>query len=582
MPAVAPALVPGVAWDEKMPKKTSPMQSVRCTIAGNWFPKWKSGLNMFAVHHKTVGLILTLVAAASSTACKVHHRAVLTYHYDNLRTGWNSEEKRLTPASVVSPKFGILHSVTLDDQVDAQPLVVPDEKITGGPDPGRHDVVYVATEANTIYAIDASSGAVLLHPNFGPAVPEPLGCNNNGPSVGITSTPVIDLNSNTIYLVTYTLDVGNPTYHIHALDLGNLKDKIPPVEVKASHTLSDGTTFNFDARYQRQRPALIEANGNVYAGFGSFCDFSANQSRGWVLGWKLGSLTPLAANQLNDRLASSPDTFFLSSVWMSGYGISADGQGNLYFVTGNSDSNASGTTYNGTTDVQESVVKLSPDLQTVQDLFTPSDVQSLDEADNDYGSGGALLLAPQPGPLPHLVAAAGKNGNMYLLNREHLGGYTPGGPDKVVGIVNIGGCWCGQSYFSDGVGHVVSSGGSNVTLWRVETSPSVKLVNEGTSASIGGAGQDPGFFTTISSNGSKDAVVWAISRPNGSPPPAAAANVSLYAFGATASAGTLPTLFSATAGTWPYTSGNANLVPVVSGAKVFVASYRQLTIFGLH
>ena len=523
--------------------------------------------------------LLIVIGAIFNAACKVHHHEVLTYHYDNLRTGWNSEEKHLKPAKVNSPAFGLLHSVSLDDQVDAQPLIVPDEKITSGPDPGKHDVVYVATEANTIYAIDASSGTVLLQPNFGPPVPMPLGCNNNGPVVGITGTPVIDRKSNTMYVITYTLNAGVPSYHIHALDLGNLTDRIPPVEVKASHTLTDGTTFNFNPTYQRQRSALLEANGNIYAGFGSFCDFSANLSRGWVLGWRTGSLTPLGANQLNDQLAVSPSTFFLSSVWMSGYGLSADGSGSLYFVTGNSD--PSGATYNGTTNVQESVVKLSADLTTIQDIFTPSNLPSLDMADNDYGSGGALLLAPQPGPIPHLAAAAGKNGNMYLLNRQHLGGYTPGGPDKVVGIVNIGGCWCGQSYFSDGKAHVVSSGGSNVILWRLETSPAVTLVNEAASAGIGGA-QDPGFFTTISSDGPKDAIIWALSRPNGTPPPASAANISLYAFEAKPSGSTLPTLYSAVAGTWPNTSGNANLVPVVSGGKVFVASYRQFAVFGLH
>jgi hypothetical protein len=527
-------------------------------------------------------LVAGVAALTLMSACE-HKRSVTTYHYDNLRTGWNSEEERLKPAKVASPAFGLLHSVTLDDQVDTQPLVVARERITAGPSPGRHDVVYVATEGDTIYAIDASTGSVLLSPNFGTPVPQsalPGACNNNGPNVGINGTPVIDLGSHTMYVIIYTLESGSPIYRIHALNLGDLTDRVAPVVVTGSHTLTDHTTFNFNAGYQRQRPGLLEANGNVYAGFGSFCDIRADVSRGWLLGWQTGSLTPLAANQLNDLQATSPNSFFLSSIWMSGYGVAADPAGNLYFVTGNSD--YAGTTYDGVTNIQESVVKVSPDLTKVLDLFTPSNVNNLDQGDTDYGSGGALLLPEQPGGTPRLAAAAGKEGRMFLLNRESMGGYTPGGPDKVVGMANVGGCWCGQSYFSgsDGTGRIVSSGGSTVNVWKVETSPSVTLVQEATSVGIGGAAQDPGFFTSISSDGRKGAVIWAVSRPNGASP----ANVSLDAFKAELGGGstTLATLFQSTAGTWPNLGGNANIVPVVANGKVYVASYKQLAIFGLH
>jgi len=123
---------------------------------------------------------------------------VTTYHYDTRRTGWNSKETKLTPANVGSASFGQLLSVALDDQADAQPLVIPGVNITGGTHQGKHTVVYVATENNTIYAIDVNSGTILLSPNFGPPVPKPLGCGNNGPNVGITSTPVIEVKSQTM------------------------------------------------------------------------------------------------------------------------------------------------------------------------------------------------------------------------------------------------------------------------------------------------------------------------------------------------------------------------------------------------
>jgi hypothetical protein len=130
--------------------------------------------------------------------------------------------------------------------------------------------VYVATEGNTVYAIDAHSGTVLLKPNFGTPVRYPLGCGNNGPNVGINSTPVIDTGSNTLYVMVYTQGSA-PTYTLHALDLGSLTDKVAAQTVVASHTLTNGTTFNFNAKYQRQRPGLLLANGSIYAGFGSFC-----------------------------------------------------------------------------------------------------------------------------------------------------------------------------------------------------------------------------------------------------------------------------------------------------------------------
>jgi len=502
--------------------------------------------------------------------------AVTTYHYDNNRTGWNQHETVLTPANVAS-SFGFLHHVALDDQVDGQPLVVPGVTITAGTHKGNHDVVYVATEGNTIYAVDAHSGVVLLSPNFGKPVPLPLGCNNNGPNVGINSTPVIDPSSNTMYVIVYTNDAGGPAYRIHALDLGSLTDKVAAEVIVASHTLTNGTTFHFNATYQRQRPGLLLANGNVYAGFGSFCDFNANLSRGWLLGWSTGSLTPLPANQVFDTQPSSPNNFFLSSIWMSGYGLATDDSGNIMFVTGNSD--YSGSTYDGISNIQESVVKVSPDLASVLDLFTPSNQASLDNWDADFGSGGVLVLPDQSGSKPHLAVAAGKVGSMFLLNVDHLGGYSTLKND-VLGTYPINGCWCGPSYFvdSDGVARVVSSGGKAVRIWKLATSPKPALTQVAISPYLIG-GQDPGFFTTISSNGTANPIIWALSRP---PNSSAISPVYLYAFNPDATTGsTMTQLFRGVAGVWPNLGGNSNLVPVVANGEVFVASNKELQIFGL-
>ncbi len=501
--------------------------------------------------------------------------SVTTYHYDNYRTGWNQNETVLTPANVGETTFGLLQTVTLDDQVDAQPLVVPGVLITAGNYQGTHDVVYVATENNSIYAIDVHSGTVLLSPNFGTPVSSPLGCNNNGPNVGINSTPVIDPSSNTLYVIVYTQDPTGPAYRLHALDLGSLTDKVTPQLVTASHTLTDGTTFNFNATYQRQRPALLLASGSIYAGFGSFCDYSPNLSRGWLLGWTAGSLTPFVSNQLNDQQATDNGSFFLSSIWMSGYGPATDDAGNILFATGNSDPN----TYDGVTNIQESVVKISSTLTTVLDLFTPDNQVSLDKADTDFGSGGVLVLPDQPGPIPHLAVAAGKFGTMYLMNEDDLGGYSPT-RNNVLGSYTIGACWCGPSYFvdpSDGAGRVVSSGGGSAEVWKVETSPQVELTNVTSASGLDVGVQDPGFFTSVSSNGNANPIIWAISRPTMNP----GAPISLYAFNPESGGGTMAELFATTAGAWPNTGGNANLIPVVANGQVFVASNKQLQIFGL-
>jgi hypothetical protein len=512
------------------------------------------------------------LAAGSADAVVTQAVNVTTFHYDNYRTGWDQAETVLTPKAVQKGAGGLTFQMTsftaLDDQVDAQPLVMTGQTIKGQ---GVHNVVYVVTESNTVYAIDATSGAILLQRTFGAPVPEgslPGGCSNNGPNVGMTSTPVIDAPNSTMYVMEFYLFNGTtPAYRLHALDLSSLKDIVPAQGVKATATLSNGKPYKFNASVTRQRPALLLANGNVYAGFGSFCDVAANQSRGWVLGWQTGSLTPLPSNELTNKLAKSTDDFFLSSVWMSGYGLASGGpNGDIYFVTGNAD--YSGDSVNGTTNIGESVVQMSPDLSTVVSIYTPADWSQLDNYDADYGSGGALLLPPQPNQKSDLLVAAGKEGKMFFLNADNL--------TDEIGSYYIGGCWCGQSYFtgSDGAGHIVTSGNNNAGIWTVKAGAKPGLTNITFANGIPGV-QDPGFMTAVSTNGTtaNSGVIWSVSHADGS----SNEYVWLTAFNANSGA----QLFSAEAGTWPNTNGNANLAPVVANGNVYVASYEGLAIFGL-
>ncbi len=520
-----------------------------------------------------VMLSFTLLAINAASAQSIN---VTTQHYDNLRTGWNSNEAVLTPSTVAGGSFQLQYTVVLDGQVDAQPLLVTSQIINGG----THDVLYVATENNSVYAVDAASGAILLSQNLGTPVPIsalPGKCNNNSNTVGINGTPVIDAVAGILYVITYTLESSHPVYRLHALHIDTLQDSVPSMLISASATLTNGQTYNFTPGSSRQRAALLLANGNVYAGFASFCDFNANISRGWVLGWQTGTLTPLAANKLTNTLAKTPDSFFLSSIWMSGSGLASSAAGDIYFVTGNTDYN--GKEYNDITNIAESAVQLSADLSTVKSIFTPGGAtdghSALDKSDLDFGSGGLLLLPPQAVSSNNLAVAAGKVGIMYLLNADNLRNNATTVTGKAMGQVNIGGCWCEESYFTghDGFGRVVSSGSDDVVVWKVEGGTKVHLVKLATSSVVAN-GQDPGFFTTVSSNGTgaSTAVIWAVSRPVNSTP----ANVQLYAFDEDGHQ-----LFSGVAGTWPNTTGNANIVPVVANGKVYVASYAQLSIYGL-
>jgi hypothetical protein len=470
-------------------------------------------------------------------------------------------------------------SDTDNDYVDAQPLIVTALTINGT----TQDVVYVATEANNIYAISASSGpalgTILVQRNLGTPVGRPLNCDNNGPVVGINSTPVIHLDptdptsGGTMYVMSYELVNNVPTYRLHALNLMTLADKIPPRIVTASRSLTNNTTYSFNATVNRQRAALLEANERIYAAFASYCDHGASKSRGWLLGWDENTLAPLAANQLNNRLSKSPHSFFLTSIWMSGYGVAAGPSGVLYFVTGNSD--YSGTTYSPPNNIQESVVKLSADLTSLLDYFTPTGsdgVGPLDVRDADFGSGGAMVVPDLSGQASYTLVAAGKVGHLYLINRSRMEHNT----GRVLATVSIGGCWCGPSYFlgSDGVRRIVSSGGNHINLWKAPKIPATLQPDRSFSIR---SGQDPGFFTTVSSNNQTPgtAIIWAVNRPSDPNP----AKVTLYAFDPTAATGSAP-VFSSDAGSWPIANGNANIVPVVANGKVFVASFAALNIFG--
>lgn len=528
---------------------------------------------------------------------------VWTQHMDNWRTGWNYNETTLTPENVASAQFGLIAAVPIPYMGDAQPLIVPSQQVTCPTKAvslritcqaglsGVYDVVYVVTKSGTVYAINAANGAILLRRIFNP---------KSGATGFQATTPVINTALNTIDLVVKGTVNGQYTFTLRALNLADLTDNVAPYTITGSNTnypLTSGVIYDFNPIVLAQKTALLLANGNLYAGFQAFGEDAFGGTnpglqglgRGWLLGFSAQTLAPLPTPLLTDSLATSVNNFFISSIWMSRSGPAADaaaGGSNIYFSTGNSD--PAGTSYDPQYNIEESVVKVTPNLQ-VSSIFTPYNFAELDAKDFEIGSGGVMVIPTNwpwyPAPNPPLVVTAGKDGRMFLLNANSLGGYTPGGPDNVLDMQDIGACWCAPSFFTgpDGIGRIVSSGGNTLSTWQIIQTPiSTTLVNE---ASVqiplvkrAQIHQPSGFFTTVSSNGTNmDAgIIWALGLPAASP-----TTLTLYAFASAPSNGTFQLLNQVPAGVWNST-GNSNSVPVVANGQVYVASEGIMTIWGLN
>ncbi|HEY5072294.1 MAG TPA: hypothetical protein VII63_09705, partial [Caulobacteraceae bacterium] len=265
--------------------------------------------------------------AAGTAAAQV---AVTSYHYDHALTGWNDHETALDYSTVRGrpggPQFQPLFTIPLDGYVFAQPLVVPNAIVRGDPNRGSHDVVYVATYNNTIYAIDPSRGAILAQRTLDPAGVQPCLPPGQGPSAGINGTPVIDRAHHALYVIDLTVVANRAAYFLHAIDLNTLADITAPTEVSASQHLLNKSVYDFNPSYSIQRAALAEVDSRIYAGFAGSCN--GNQlglppSRGWVLGWQASTLQPLPLAELTDQRVSSPNHIFLTSVWMSGSGLAS-------------------------------------------------------------------------------------------------------------------------------------------------------------------------------------------------------------------------------------------------------------------
>ncbi|MGA3073678.1 MAG: chitobiase/beta-hexosaminidase C-terminal domain-containing protein [Bryobacteraceae bacterium] len=504
--------------------------------------------------------------------------SVTTYHNDNARTGQNLHESILTPANVNPNGFGRLFVQPVDGYIYAQPLYVPNVSIGGQ----AHNVVFVATENDSVYAFDAdrASGAdasPLWHVSFinPPSVTTvdsatDAQCTDLVPQIGISGTPVIDTSTGTLYVVANTKENGVFFQRLHALDITTGSEKFGgPVALQATvpgtGDGSSGGLVSFDALHQNQRPGLLLANGVVYITSASHCDHPPYHA--WVLGYDASNLQQVV-------VWNSTPNGSDGGVWQSGGGPAADSAG-IYFVTGNGtfDVNTGGKDWGDT------ILRMSgPTGGTLRVLsyFTPFNQDVLSEDDIDLGGGGVVLLPDLPAGSAHqdLLVECGKEGTIYLVDRNNMGGYNST-TDQVVqelpgatgGLFGMPAYWNNTVYFGAQYDNLkafsFNAGGSGLL------SPSAVSYSPESFAF-------PGPTPSISANGSGNGIVWAIQTD------AYASNgpAVLHAYDATNLANEL---YNSTQNGSRDTPGPAVkfAAATVAHGKVYVGTATQLAVFGL-
>ncbi len=530
---------------------------VRETQSGASFRSVSSSTpNLTPARNLGVTLLVVCIALLSSSFAQ---QSFLTNRGDNARSGANTNETLLTPANVSKNSFGKLFSSPVDYVAMAQPLYVPSVNIPGQ---GIHNVVYVVTQADSVYAIDADNGAQLWYAsmlNGGTTASGtylPCGTAAGFNQEGIVGTPVIDPNTNTIYLVAKTLLNTTVRHHLHALDIttGN-EQPGSPVLIQAQSTSNKGHVMTFNSLHQKNRPGLLLLNGKLYLGFGS--NYCNDGNSGWVLSYDAATLSQVGV--FND----SPD-YGVTSIWQSGNGLAADEAGNIFAETSESGSHGYDVPTGGQTYCM-SVLKLSPTL-TLADYFTPWNVAFLNSHDLDLSSAGPIVLPDQNGPYPHELIASGKYGAVYVLNRDNLGMYSVGVDSQIIQEVNL------VQPSNPPLDVMMSSPAywNNTVYFAPNSAPLMAYpLNGGLLGTPLTAGKYTGGHSpSISANGNSNGILWVISGPQ------------LLAFDAVS----LKLLY----GTNQALLGRDKLPPVghfstqtVINGKVFVATQNSLEAYGL-
>ncbi len=521
--------------------------------------------------------LLVLCSMWAFVLCAMAATNVTTWRNDLGRTGQNLTETQLTLTNVNSSTFGKLFSYPMDGQVYAQPLYMSGLNIAGG----THNVVYIATEHDSVYALDADRNQQLWRvslvdaahgaPSGATSVPSAdIGSYDINPEYGITSTPVIDPATSTIYVSANSEENGVIVWRLHALDLATGQEKTnSPVVIQGSvagtGTGSANGRIAFQARYELNRPGLLLLNGQVILAFGSHSD--NGPYHGWLAAYDAATLQQTA-------LYNTSPSGSENGIWMSGAAPAADTVvtgGRIFFSNGN-----------GTFDAQEPYtnsqsfgnaverVDLTSNGFQMMDEWTPFDTHTLNSTDIDQGSGGVLVLPDQPGSHVHELIQVGKNGRIELLDRDNLGGYNSSSNNVVQEISYKYGLWATPAYWNGNVYFWAS--GLQMQQYRLSngTLGATPIAN---SAMYSGY---PGPSPVISANGTSNAILWAIRADAfGTPGPAV-----LLAYDAT-NVGKL--LYASSQNTARDAAGPAVKfsVPMVANGKVFLGTQNEVDVYGL-
>jgi hypothetical protein len=502
---------------------------------------------------------------------------VLTYHNDNARTGQNLTETILAPSTVRSSTFGKLFTVPVDGKVDAQPLYVSAVAIPGR---GVRNVVYAATEHDSLYAFDADSGTVYWQISLlgsGETTSDNRGCGQVTPEIGITATPVIDLAAGphgTLYVLAMSKDSTNYYHRLHALDITTGTEQFGgPVNIQASYPGSGDNSIGgnviFDPKQYKTRPGLLLLNGAIYTGWGSHCDF--RPYTGWLMGYDKLTL------QQNAVFNFAPNGNE-AGLWASGGGIATDVNGNIFvqLANGTFDTALNTQGFPNQGDYGNAFVKLAVSSGRLQalDYWTMDNTVIESSRDEDLGSGGPILLPDlrdANGSIRHLGTGAGKDGNIYVFDRDNMGRFDSAENATIYqelpgALSGGGGEFASPAWFNGAVYY--GSSGNPIRAFTVRNALLSTSPASTTSSSFG----FPGVTPSISASGTSNAILWAVENSN----PAI-----LHAYDAANLATEFYNSSQAPSGRDQFGPGNKFITPTIANGKVFVGTTNSVAVFGL-